>query len=85
MSSQTNVVVEVTEPLTVVRPLGSRAQATTVCFFADEPGAALAALRPRDTDGTDGTAETAGTDGTGQDNATADGTSGSGTARLTPR
>jgi hypothetical protein len=85
MSSQTNVVVEVTEPLTVVRPLGSRAQATTVCFFADEPGAALAALRPRDTDGTDGTAETAGTDGTGQDNATADGTGGSGTARLTPR
>jgi hypothetical protein len=89
MSSQTTVVVEVTEPLTVVRPLGSRAQATTVCFFTDEPGAALAALRPRDADETgekDRAGETSGTGETDRiGDATADGTGGSGTARLTPR
>jgi len=45
-SSQTNVVVELTEPVTFVRPLGSRAQATTVRFFADSPNDMLEALRP---------------------------------------
>ncbi|WP_248958707.1 hypothetical protein [Sphaerisporangium perillae] len=46
VSSQTNVVVELTGPVTIVRPLGRRAEVTTVRFFADDPGAALSALRP---------------------------------------
>ncbi|GAA3794684.1 hypothetical protein GCM10022226_12550 [Sphaerisporangium flaviroseum] len=45
VSSQTNVVVELTEPITVVRPLGRRAEATTIRFFADSPDTALTALR----------------------------------------
>lgn len=57
VSSQTTVVVELTEPVTVVRPLGRRAQARTIRFFADDPAAAVEALRtagnprpdPRDT------------------------------------
>ncbi len=61
MSSQTNVVVEVTEPVTVVRPLGSRSEATTIRFFADTPGAVLDALRPGTSgSGTAGTRMTAG-------------------------
>jgi hypothetical protein len=43
--SQTNLVVELAEPVTVIRPLGRRAEATTVRFFADNPCAALAALQ----------------------------------------
>ncbi len=46
VSHQTNVVVELTEPLTVVRPLGRRAEVTTIRFFADTPDAVLSALRP---------------------------------------
>ncbi|MFF3437983.1 hypothetical protein [Streptosporangium sp. NPDC002721] len=46
VSSQTNVVVELTEPVTVVRPLGVRAEATTIRFFTDTPDALLNALRP---------------------------------------
>ena len=45
VSSQTNVIVQLTEPITVVRPLGRRAEATTVRFFADEPDAVLRALK----------------------------------------
>ncbi|GAA4225919.1 hypothetical protein FHR32_008868 [Streptosporangium album] len=45
VSSQTNVIVELAEPVTVVRPLGRRAEATTVRFFTDTPGATLAALQ----------------------------------------
>jgi hypothetical protein len=45
VASQTNVVVELTQPVTVVRPLGGRAKATTVRFFADAPTAAVAALK----------------------------------------
>lgn len=45
VSSQTNVIVELTQPITVVRPLGGLAEATTIRFFADTPGAALTALR----------------------------------------
>lgn len=45
VSSQTNVVVELTEPVTVVRPLGRRAEATTIRFFTDTPDALLTALR----------------------------------------
>lgn len=39
VASQTNVVVELKEPVTVVRPLGRRAEVTTICFFADDPKA----------------------------------------------
>lgn len=46
VSSQTNVVVEPAEPVTVVRPLGGRAEATTIRFFTDTPEALLNALRP---------------------------------------
>jgi len=49
VSSQTNLIVELTEPITVIRPLGRPAEATTVRFFADTPGAALTALRPSGT------------------------------------
>lgn len=45
VGSQTNVAVELREPVTVVRPLGRRAEATEIRFFADDPGAALTALR----------------------------------------
>jgi hypothetical protein len=48
VSSQTNVIVELTEPITVVRPLGGRTQVSRVRFFADNPDAALRALRPLD-------------------------------------
>ncbi|WP_336212274.1 hypothetical protein [Nonomuraea sp. LPB2021202275-12-8] len=46
VSSQVNVVVELSEPVTVVRPLGGRAEVTAVRFFADDPAAVRAALRP---------------------------------------
>jgi len=45
VSSQTNVTVELAEPVTVVRPLGRRAEVTSVGFFAQDPEAAAAALR----------------------------------------
>jgi hypothetical protein len=65
MASRTNVVVELTEPVTVVRPLGSLAQATTIHFFCDGPSAALEALRPGESDdGQPGTRVTAGSPGT---------------------
>ncbi|TDD39779.1 hypothetical protein E1287_02985 [Actinomadura sp. KC06] len=37
VSAQTNVVVELSEPIEVVRPLGGRATVRTVRFFADDP------------------------------------------------
>jgi hypothetical protein len=46
VSSQTNLVLDLTEPVTVVRPLGRQALVRTVRFFADDPVAAYAALRP---------------------------------------
>lgn len=42
VASQTNVVVELDEPITAVRPLGRRVSVRTVRFFADEPKAVLA-------------------------------------------
>jgi hypothetical protein len=45
VSSRTNVVVELVEPVTVVRPLGGEARVTTIHFFSDAPGPALDALR----------------------------------------
>ncbi|MEV1167966.1 hypothetical protein [Nonomuraea sp. NPDC049784] len=46
VSSQTNVTIELTEPISFVRPFGGRAEATSIRFFADQPEAVLAALRP---------------------------------------
>jgi hypothetical protein len=48
VSSQTNVVLELTAPVTVTLPLGRRAEATRVHFFTDTPGTALTALKARD-------------------------------------
>ncbi|MCF6468850.1 hypothetical protein FAF44_10675 [Nonomuraea sp. MG754425] len=46
VSSRTNLTVELAEPVTVVRPLGGRAEVRSIRFFADAPEAMLAALRP---------------------------------------
>ncbi|WP_188195468.1 hypothetical protein [Nonomuraea sp. SYSU D8015] len=45
VASRTNVTIELSEPIALVRPLGGRAEATTVTFFADSPEAVTAALR----------------------------------------
>lgn len=47
VSAQTNLVIELAEPVTAVRPLGRRALARSIRLFADDPGTAVAALRPR--------------------------------------
>jgi hypothetical protein len=44
VSSRTNVIVELTEPVTAVRPLGRSEDVTTIRLFADDPRAAVAAL-----------------------------------------
>ncbi|MCK2214914.1 hypothetical protein MF672_014130 [Actinomadura sp. ATCC 31491] len=46
VGSRTNVTVELARPVTAVRPLGRRAEVTRVTFFADDPKAVVAALRP---------------------------------------
>jgi hypothetical protein len=46
VSSQTNLVVELTEPIGIVRPLGGRAEVTAIRFFADTPDAVLKTLNP---------------------------------------
>ncbi|MFI0420313.1 hypothetical protein [Spongiactinospora sp. 9N601] len=46
VSSQTNMTVELAEPITVTRPLGAQAEARVIRFFADQPDTALRALRP---------------------------------------
>ncbi|MEU6718845.1 hypothetical protein ABZ897_45895 [Nonomuraea sp. NPDC046802] len=45
VASQTNVTVELTEPITVVRPLGARAEVTSIRFFAEDPNRIVTALR----------------------------------------
>ncbi|WJK32766.1 hypothetical protein [Solwaraspora sp. WMMA2065] len=45
--AQTNLVVELAEPLRVVRPLGRIAHVRTIRFFADDPVAALSAWSTR--------------------------------------
>ncbi|MEU7861028.1 hypothetical protein [Nonomuraea sp. NPDC049141] len=45
VSSQTNVLVQLAEPITVIRPLGGRAEATTIRFFADDPDSVLRSLK----------------------------------------
>jgi len=47
VSSQTNLIIELTEPITAVRPLGRRVEARTIRLFADDPRAAINALQPR--------------------------------------
>jgi hypothetical protein len=47
VASQTNLIIELTEPITAVRPLGRRTRARTIRFFADDPKTALSALQPR--------------------------------------
>lgn len=44
VSSQTNLVIELTRPISVTRPLGRRAAVTTIRFFADDPSDALRRL-----------------------------------------
>ncbi|MGP3964338.1 hypothetical protein ACTWPT_51095 [Nonomuraea sp. 3N208] len=45
VASRTNVTIELTEPVAFLRPLGRRAEATTISFFADKPEAVVAGLR----------------------------------------
>ncbi|MFI1582918.1 hypothetical protein [Embleya sp. NPDC020630] len=45
VASQSNVVVELSEPVRYTRPLGRRGEARTIRFFTDTPEAAVAALR----------------------------------------
>ncbi|TDD90787.1 hypothetical protein [Actinomadura rubrisoli] len=47
VSSQTNLIIRLSQPITAVRPLGRRAQARTIRFFADDPKAAVHALQLR--------------------------------------
>jgi hypothetical protein len=47
VASQTNLILELTEPITAVRPLGRRAEARMIRFFADDPRAAIHVLQPR--------------------------------------
>ncbi|MEV4416450.1 hypothetical protein [Catellatospora sp. NPDC049609] len=44
VNSQTNLIVELAEPVVAVRPLGRREQVRVVRFFADDPSGAFAAL-----------------------------------------
>jgi hypothetical protein len=45
VAAQTNVVLDLDEPVTVVRPLGREAEVRRVRFFADDPDLAVRALR----------------------------------------
>ncbi|MFJ2033029.1 hypothetical protein [Streptosporangium sp. NPDC087985] len=45
VSSQTNLVVELAEPVTAVRPLGATVTARRLRVYADDPDAAVAAIR----------------------------------------
>ncbi len=44
VNSQTNVIVELAEPIEAIRPLGRRERVRVVRFFADDPAGAYAAL-----------------------------------------
>lgn len=48
VAAQTNLIIELTQPVTVVRPLGRRATVRTIRFFADDPRAAIRTLRSAD-------------------------------------
>ncbi|MEU7134930.1 hypothetical protein [Streptomyces sp. NPDC046261] len=47
VAGQTTVTVELTEPITFVRPLGKTAKARTFRYYAQDPASAVAALRAR--------------------------------------
>ncbi|MGW2150567.1 hypothetical protein ACWCOT_40095 [Nonomuraea bangladeshensis] len=44
VDAQTNLIVNLTAPITVTRPLGRREHITTIRFYADDPGSALRSL-----------------------------------------
>lgn len=46
VSSQTNVIVTLNEPVTATRPLGGKAQVREIRFYTDSPHAILALARP---------------------------------------
>ncbi|TDD68685.1 hypothetical protein E1293_36715 [Actinomadura darangshiensis] len=46
VASQTNVVVELREPIRVVRPLGGRADVRTIRFYADDPSLLMDVQEP---------------------------------------
>jgi hypothetical protein len=48
VASQTNVIVELSEPITAIRPLGLPTQTRTIRFVADNPQSTLKALRSQD-------------------------------------
>jgi len=50
VSSETTITVETTEPVRLLRVLGKPEQASTFRFYADDPKAAVAALRARTAD-----------------------------------
>ncbi|QWF82807.1 hypothetical protein [Amycolatopsis sp. CA-230715] len=45
LDAETNVVVELTEPIAFTRPLGKQASARVIAFYADDPAAAAEACR----------------------------------------
>ncbi|MBV1853661.1 hypothetical protein [Catellatospora tritici] len=45
VNSQTNLIVELSEPVLATRPLGRQVEVHTIRFFADDPATAYAALR----------------------------------------
>ncbi|MEV5559399.1 hypothetical protein AB0L44_37560 [Nonomuraea wenchangensis] len=47
VDAQTNLIVNLTAPITVTRPLGRRERITTIRFYADDPGSALRSLTGR--------------------------------------
>lgn len=46
VASQTNLILELTEPIIAVRPLGRRAEVRMIRFFVDDPRAAIHVLQP---------------------------------------
>ncbi|TYB57588.1 hypothetical protein FXF51_39510 [Nonomuraea sp. PA05] len=44
VDAQTNLIVHLTEPIAITRPLGRRAHVTTIRFYADDPASALRVL-----------------------------------------
>nr|SBO96623.1 possible integral membrane protein [Nonomuraea gerenzanensis] len=47
VDAQTNLIVNLTRPIAVTRPLGRREHVTTIQFYADDPGSALRSLEER--------------------------------------
>lgn len=47
VDAQTNLIVNLTGPIAVTRPLGRREHVTTIRFYADDPGSAVKSLKGR--------------------------------------